>query len=301
MPNGHDVTRKQHYIPQVYLRGFSPEYLKNNRDLSLSKYTIYCHDLYAKKQIIEAIPIKSICYRDYLYEVTNGNGKIVFTNYLENVFSVMEKMFSDYRHGLERKAFVEDNYKTKCFLTNEEKTFWRIYILIQILRTPYILELAENVSQETWGDQINTEQAKNIARMFCLPFFKEIGVDSKEMVLFNALLEPMKNMSFGVGVDRQARIITSDQPVFICSEEFPCEEYDRIIFPITSELCLFLFGKEYKRYYCKNFLFPIEEGEREEIFKSMTDSSFERIYSNHFLNRKERSYIEDVLLEKEAR
>lgn len=27
MPNGSNRTRKQHYVPQVYLRGFAPQYL----------------------------------------------------------------------------------------------------------------------------------------------------------------------------------------------------------------------------------------------------------------------------------
>lgn len=301
MPKGSDITKKQHYIPQVYLRGFSPEYQKDNKDCPLSKYTIYCHDLTVKNQIMKAIPIKSVCCSDYLYEVTDHKGEIVLANHLEHFFAAIEKMFSEYRHELERKAFIEANYKTKCFLTSKEKVFWVTYILIQILRTPQILNVAEDMSLEAWEDQINAKQAKNIARMFCLPFFKEIEEGNKETVIFDALFEPMKNMSFGVGVDRQARIITSDKPVFIYSEEFPCKEYGRVIFPITSELCLFLFGKEDKEHYPKNFLFPINDEIREEILKSMTASSFEKIYSNHLLDKKERRFVKEVLMEKEVR
>ena len=43
--------------------------------------------------------------------------------YLEHFFADIEKMFSDFRSGLERKAFIEDNYRTNCFLTNDEKVF----------------------------------------------------------------------------------------------------------------------------------------------------------------------------------
>ena len=36
MPNGSNRTRKQHYVPQVYLRGFAPQYLnkcsENNKN-----------------------------------------------------------------------------------------------------------------------------------------------------------------------------------------------------------------------------------------------------------------------------
>lgn len=301
MSTENKITKKQHYVPQVYLRGFSLEYHKGNKDLPLSKYTIYCHDLTARDQIMKAVPIKSICYNDYLYEVTGYEGEIVLPNYLEKILSAFEKMFGNFRYELERKVYIEDNYKTKCFLANKEKVFWVTYILVQILRSPQILKLAESVSLETWGDQINTMQAQNIARMSCLPFFKPLEEDSKEAVLFYTFLKPMLNMSFGVGVDRQAKIVTSDNPVFIYSRERTNKEYSKVIFPITSEICLFLFGNEYKEQYPKNFLFPIKDEDREEIFKSITKSSQQKIYSNHMLDKKERRFVKEVRKCKEER
>ena len=101
-------------------------------------------------------------------------------------------------------------------------------------------------------------------------------------------------MSFGVGVDRQAKIVTSDNPVFIYSRERTNKEYSKVIFPITSEICLFLFGNEYKEQYPKNFLFPIKDEDREEIFKSITKSSQQKIYSNHMLDKKERRFVKEV-------
>ena len=140
-----------------------------------------------------------------------------------------------------------------------------------------------------------------MARICCLPFFKEIEEGSKETEIFNDLFDPMKNMSFGVGVDRQARIITSDCPVYIYSGERLYEEYGRVIFPITSKICLFLFGKEDKKKYPKNFLFEINNETRETILKSMTDSSFEKLYSNHLLEKREIGFVEAVLAKKEVR
>ena len=110
---------------------------------------------------------------------------------------------------------------------------------------------------------------KNIARKFCLPFFKEIDESSNGAFIINALFEPMNNMSFGVGIDRSKSIITSDKPIYVCGSDFPCEEYDEIIFPVSSELCLFLFGNENKAKYRKNFLFPIGDEIKQEIIKSM--------------------------------
>ena len=299
MPKGRNITKKQHYIPQVYLRGFSPEYIDKNNKIPLSRYTIYCHDLTKEAQSYKKVPIKSICYKNDLYEVTGHDGEIVLTNRLEKFFSVVEKMFSEYRNKLERKVFITENYITNSFLTQEEKLFWITYILIQILRMPQILELAEQVSLETLGEELTNKQAQNIARLFCLPFFKEITESSQETKVFDTLYEPMKSMSFGIGVDVQERIITSDKPVFVYSKEFPCEEYEKIIFPISSQICLFMFGNEDKKMQRKNFLFPIDEGCREEIVKSMSASAFEKVYSNHIFDKKERKYIKEIMKDRE--
>lgn len=297
MANEERKTKKQHYIPQVYLRGFSPEYEKNNKDYPNSRYTIYCHDLNISEQNLQAVPIKSICYKEYLYEITGNDGEIVLPNHLERFFSVIEKRFSDFRSRIERKAFIEENYRTKCFLTNEEKIFWIAFIIIQILRMPEILESAEKLSKEKWGDSVNSKQAKNIARMFCLPFFKEIKEDSKDAFVFNTLFESMKNMSFGVGVDMSKSIITSDKPIYVCAKNLSYDEYDEIIFPISSEICLFLFGKENRENCRKNFLFPIGDEIKKEVIKSMTKSSLGKLYSNHIMDKTERKYIKEAMNE----
>ncbi|MBD5487058.1 MAG: DUF4238 domain-containing protein [Lachnospiraceae bacterium] len=300
MPKVKNITKKQHYIPQVYLRGFSPEYIDKNNEIPLSRYTVYCHDLTKEAQSYKPVPIKSVCYKNYLYEVTGHDGEIVLPNHLEKFFSVMEKMFSEYRHKLERKVFIKEKYTTNSFLKQEEKLFWITYILIQILRMPQVLENAEQVGLETWKEELTNKQAQNIARFFCLPFFKEMTEGNKETMLFDSLFEPMKNMSFGIGVDVQERIVTSDKPVFVYSKDFPCEEYGKIIFPISSQICLFMFGNEDKKKQRKNFLFPIDEGHREEIIKSMSVSAFEKIYSNHIFDKKERKYIKEIMKNREG-
>lgn len=300
MMNVQDITKKQHYIPQVYLRGFSPEYNDKSHEIPHLRYTIYCYDLTKTTQLYEPVPIKSVCYKNYLYEVTGDDGEIVLPNHLEKCFSVLEKMFSIHRHKLETKAFITENYTTNFFLTQEERIFWVTYILIQILRMPQVLEIAKQVSLETLKEELTNEQAQNMARLYCLPFFSEIVEGKKETMLINSLFEPLKSMTFGIGVDIQKRIITSDKPVFVYAEDFPCEEYEKIIFPISSQICLFMFGNEDKRMQRKNFLFPIDEEHREEIIKSMSASAFEKVYANHVLDKKERRYIKEIMNDRKA-
>lgn len=267
-----------------------------NDSVTKEKYRIYFCELDKEGLPSRNVPIKSICYKNDLYEVTGEDGDIVLPNYLEHFFSVIENWFSQYRSKLERKAFLPENYTTNCFLTSEEKAFWVTYIVVQMLRLPEVLKLAERTAKETWKDKVNSNQINNIARMHCLPFFKELKEDDVELRVMNTFLKPMLNMTIGIGVDVEGRVITTDKTMYIYAKEsFPCEEYGKIIFPISSKLCLFMHGAEEKTNARKNYLFPITEYEREEIIKSMAASAFSKIYSSKELNGSELRYVKEIL------
>ncbi len=288
-------TKKQHYIPQVYLRGFSPNYQEKN--LANEKYRIYCYDLSKKTIQFQNVPIKTICYKKDFYEVTGKAGEIVLPNYLEKFFSTLEIKFSEFRKKIENKAFAE-NFNTNCFLTSDEKNFWVAHIIIQILRSPQTLELAEQIGAEIWQD-CNDKQLKNIARLFCLPFFKSIKEGDKESLILQQMFKSMDNMTFAVGVDLDNKLITSDKPIYIYSKNRENLEYDMIIFPISSQICLYMMSDKDRKVMRRNILFQINEEHREEIIKSMTSTASKYIYSNHVLNKTEKKYIKEVLKDRE--
>lgn len=293
------MTKKQHYIPQVYLRGFSPEYLSSERKKSKrEKHTIYFYDLKKEQQSVMPIPIKSVCYENDLYEVTGENGDIVLPNFLEKCFSELENMFGKYRADLERKVFQKSNYEIKCFLKKEEKAFWVTYIILQIMRLPEVLKLAEEVGRQTLGNEFPNHQIKSAMRYFCLPLFKEIEPNDPSAAVIEYFLDRLKNMNFAVGVDYQGRIITSDNPVFVCTKETQDKEFERIIFPISAQICLLLFRSDDKNGLWKNCCFEIDEAFREEIIKSMSSMAFNKIYSNHILDKREKKYIKDITMDR---
>ena len=85
--------------------------------------------------------------------------------------------------------------------------------------------------------------------------------------------------------------------MYVETSEWPCDEYNKIIFPISSQLCLFLFGKEEKKMVDENFLFPIGEADREEIIVSLASNAFKKIYLSYKLeeHEKENKCIEEAI------
>ena len=108
------MTKKQHYVPQVYLRGFSTD------NKQIWSYMIDSLDNG------KYVPIESICREKYLYEVKDDEGNWLAPNRIEKKLSILEGMFAENLRILEKKAFLKENYRTKCFLTKDEKTFWKI-------------------------------------------------------------------------------------------------------------------------------------------------------------------------------
>lgn len=319
MPNGSNRTKKQHYVPQVYLRGFAPQYLKTDSEknkIAKSKYGVFYYDLRERKQSEIAVPINSICFENNLYEVTGKSGEIVYDNRLENRFSRLESRYAELRTNIENKAFIKENYKTKSFLTSDEKLHLMGYTTIQLLRTPTFLSLALKVAQEVWKNDKSEEQLKNIVRIQCLSFIdtycrndekyvdnnkKFVGISDNQFEILGSIIRPMVGMSFMIGVDNKSRLITSDNPVYIRNSNKEClmkgedVQNDEIIFPITASLCLIMVGGENKDRYPKNCLFEITDEWRKHIFAAMCCTTDKKIFSNHKFDKDELKIIDEVL------
>lgn len=278
MAKGDGLTHNQHFVPQVYLRGFSDDDIR-----------VFYYDLTSCKSSRVAVPVKSICFEYDLYEAKNEQGDYLFANHIEKSMAILERMFADYRKKLERKGFLKENFITKCFLTHEEKIFWITYISVQIMRSPKVLSIAKNFSKEYLKNDVSMCIAENIALSYCLPFFTELSEDSQNA--FCSFLNPMLNMSFNIGVIQgDEELFTSDDPIYIHAN-WPCEEYDQIIFPITSKLCLFMYGGEYKAVHKKNCLFPIEKEMLAEINRAIAYRADKMIFSAKQLNKQQEDEI----------
>ena len=254
------------------------------------KHTIFQYVIGDKEQRHISDPISSVCYKKNLYETPNSEGEFIYPNWLEKVFGELEIMFSKYRHKLERKAFHERNFKILHFLDQDERVFWITYIGLQILRLPHFLKEAQVELQQIIDEPISDLDAHNFVRRYCIPLFGEAKPDSDELFVFKSIVEPMFDMNMAVGVDLEGWLITSDKTVCIYKKDSSNDEYDEVIFPITSRICLVLHSNDNNEYR-NNVLFRIDDDTRDYINGNIASAAFKTVYSNHYLTKNERKLI----------
>ena len=110
-------TIDEHYIPQCYLKQFSPDGER-----------IYQYDVITGKQSPAPVPIKSICYEKHLYEFRDDNGDFVHRNLIEKAFGIYEGEFATVFRSIQSKSSYEANFNTRSFLTKNEKALLIFFI-----------------------------------------------------------------------------------------------------------------------------------------------------------------------------
>ena len=282
------ITKRQHFVPQVYLRGFSAD---AKRVWSYSLDPLDSGTL---------APIESLCRENYLYEIRGEDGNLIFPNWIETVLCGLEGMFATNLRALERKACHKENYTIKCFLTSQEKAFWKVFVGVQMMRSPSVIRAVDDVAKEFLDNQLSDNQIRTFAVSQCLPFFSELRPEDK--TAFSLFLRPLLNMSIAIGVDESGTMFTSDEPIYCYSSHrenlAEIEEYDKIIMPLTSELVLFLRGGEAAKGYDRNRLFPLRGEDQEAAKLSIAYSARTRVFAKRELSESDRKLIERARREK---
>lgn len=230
MPNGDNITKKQHYIPQTFLKGFSDD-----------GKTICRYDL-VKKMQQPHIPIKSIAYDEYLYEIKDKDGKIYKPNYIEKCLSQIESQFSHYKKRLENSVKCEHNYHSKCFLSTEEKVFWKSYILMQMARHTDSIKLVTDDFLNNVGFP-NEIAAKNAALTSLFPFYQSSSSKSSTF----PFLSIFDNLAFIVQYDETGSLFTNDRAgCFISTGRIykGLKELKFFLFPISSHIIIQMYNMD---------------------------------------------------------
>ena len=276
-------TKNQHYIPRVYLKGFS-------QDLS----TIYEYNYKTGEAIKAPVSIESVCRKKNLYEVWDNNGEIINSNYIEDILCKYEGLFAKYREQLLDKAHIKENYYSRLILSKDEKDFWKVYATLHIMRNPETLDGIELLLQEDFGGQFTEIENRNLAVAYCLPFFKKL--DENEINAFTTFLSVLQTRTIMVGFAENDNLFTSDHAMY-GSGTFKDNSYGfgRLWFPVSSNCAIIFYDPKIATKSNNNRLYPLAKDEVREMNKGIAYIAKQMVLSKHPFSD------EDIRLIKEAR
>ena len=280
-----EPTRKQHYIPQEHLRGFSQDAL-----------SIYEYNFKKGEAITAAVPIESVCRETDLYEMYDEDGSIININYIEDVLCQFEGQFAAYKRQLLKKA-NKANYRTMCFLTKEEKQFWTFYTALQIVRNPITLSGVKAVIQEETQGYFSELEAQNLAVALCLPFFQ--NPDKQELNPLRFFLSILSTKIIGAAYVEADNLFTSDHAVYGSrrpEDEF--YQFERLWFPIASNCALIFTDPKTVDRTMKNRLFPVTDEEVRNLNKGIAYIAAQMVLSKHPFSNEDIKLIEEARRER---
>ena len=103
------------------------------------------------------------------------------------------------------------------------------------------------------------------------------------------LANSLKNLSLALGIDKKDRIFTSDNPVSFYGSDL--EHVEKIIFPLSSNLVLYLVNKDYIDTFNHIICFDITDYEANEINMSVAYNAESSILSKYLFNETELQQI----------
>lgn len=237
-------TKNEHYIPQFYLKNFTED-----------NEHIYQYDVQSENKTGKPVPIKSICYKKDLYEFKNETGELICQNIIEDKLSCFEGDFAKVLRSIIDKSQYEKNYETLSFLKTNEKLMLMFFISTIILRNPKTITAVKDTVVETLGNQINDNLANNIALQNCLPIYKTL--DQNERNLLNHMRKAIDDMSFQIVVSSEERIYTSDSPVILLGDN-QTNKPNNVILPISPKIVLVMKKYEKTKFGLTNRLVRLE-------------------------------------------
>ena len=267
MANNQSGTRKQHYVPQVYLKNFSDD-----------GKTLFYYDVIKKEHSSISVPIKSICYEAYIYEYHDENGEIDSLNFNEKMLQGLESNFSKHLDILIRIARCKENIELHHIFTKEEYTFWIFYIYIQMSRTPRTIKRMSEDYKVIYPD-FDPKRIHNICLTNCLPFYQLINnIEMNEVIMGN--IETLMNMDMFICVNEHGDYFTSDCPVVSYSPTDSFQDTEWIVFPLTKRLSFLFLPCADKEKPVMGKIRYISENEYRQQMNHIALGAYRKIYSN---------------------
>lgn len=273
-------TIDEHYIPQFYLKQFSSDGEK-----------IYQYDILSPNSSSVKVPTKSICYEKNLYEFKNDSGEIIHRNLIEKHLGTFETEFANVFRSIISKSKIEKNYQTCSFLDMKEKALLVFFMTTLIIRNPEILNIAKDTALEFFGNQLSEVNARNFALNTCLPIYKDLDPNERNLLL--SFMKPFEKMSYQIAVTGKEKIWTSDNPVILHGKNQPIK-LDEVILSINPNLVLYMKPYEKTKRGCYNRLTKMNTQDIDFINGNIVMNSKRWIYTYTPLTDKQKKWIAKI-------
>lgn len=277
------MGKKQHYIPQFYLRSFS-----DNNQKSIGLYR------FEDKKFVSNASIKDIAYRNNFYDNDNS---------IENVLTNMEGRWNEILKVLLGRDMTANTNKwvveNRNEITNDIICFFAITQVRSAQQGDSIVKIMRTIEKST-RKEISSETYNQY--FGCMPEMEKhpgsscLNLGLEVRPLFAGLnLVSIYNFS-------KEKFITSDVPVFCINPFFEKRQYSfnfglasmgiQIFLPISVEVCLCLYDKNIYINKYKNAIFPTTSRHIIHQINQLTvQNAYEQVF---FIIGESEEYIKDL-------
>lgn len=226
-----------------------------------NKYFTWQYDKLTNKS--KYVSIKDICHSKYLYETFGDDG-----NLNEDEVNIVETFLGCYENAFNKTI---DKLNNGVQLDNVDKEWLKIFTILQIIRTPEILDFSldfirSHINNDNYSDNFIDRFVKYTSYIPKLMFEKYSIFNKASMIWDNN--EPML-----MTTDSQF-VISENHPVLFLSTYGKNVGDYNIYFPITSKHVI-----TYKRH--KEFIIKLNEEETNWLNMQIIENSKRYIYSRN--------------------
>ncbi|MCR5608636.1 MAG: DUF4238 domain-containing protein [Lachnospiraceae bacterium] len=288
MLNDSEYTKWEHFVPRVYLKGFSEIKKKKSKEKSL----LWAYNVRAMQQINCQVDIEDFCAEDNLYELRDEEGKFIARNIIEKVFSRIEAQVGAVIEKIKTKSQNEKCMVCPCILSEEDKSILIILMTMILFRDPKTINLGMKFLK-----QENPDMDERASRNFTLLNLLPLGIipEWDENTIIREAVTKYSGMEVQIGIASDDVIITSDRPVI----EWPpkdTELFNRpraVAFPLTSKLVLYLFPIETDQQIGRSFFFELSDEQIKDIQTNVAVCARKWIFSRNALTEEQMERIKE--------
>ena len=170
-----NITKKQHFVPQFYLRQFID-----------SDNFLYCYNKTNGKRF--PAHTDDICFKEYGYEVTSsfGNAKFLLPNEIEKMFSELENEYNKVLKSIVQKCISNPNGRS-LICTPHERSVLASMVSNFLVRNLLAVEkhLDDEITQDLLLDNEEVRDIDNMLREMRLGDAKPLLELAQKKLFFN--------------------------------------------------------------------------------------------------------------------